>query len=221
MSGLSHEPPHHTSVEQLVSLAEQALADHDCESAINLYNKALHTDNKNSHAILGIAGAYEHKAQQTNEEAFFKLAFSNYDRAMYMKLYIPESIDGLIRVGTRLTMYDEVIAIIKRELKITPNHELLSGALKKIQTISLLSIPENRSNTASKPKLINRLLFDFVMPFAGIVMFLMGVMLPQYGPRLKITQFSFAFFVAGLVLFLAYIFSKIHKAPEIKKRKNW
>ncbi|MFH1380369.1 MAG: hypothetical protein ABII23_08835 [bacterium] len=210
----------HLEAQSHLKKAQLAVRENDYNTAIIQFKKA-HLLSDTETYISGLAKAYEGKGHIEKEDVFFKLSYETYMHACNRNILSDDIINGLIRLAHKLNRFDELILVFKNKLKTNPQNQELQRAITNISTISVLSIP-----AAEKPKndtthTIIRLLADFVLPFAGIFIFLFGNYISRYAPHSKLQNFSRIFIFAGITLFAAYLLRKILKAPSQKKRKNW
>lgn len=212
------QPTHGNNVHSL--LAHEALQNQDYATAIKEFKRAIqHTETPSLYYGLGLA--YERKGIQDKEEVFLKMAWDGYLKAFHQDLLEDELIDGLIRIATKLTRFDDLVKIITTKRKAFPDNARLEKALKKVSTISLLSIPEVEHSSSPGTSLLSRILIDFIVPLAGVFLFLLGRLIPKYTPRSILNRFSSVMVFMGLLLLLAYFFFKFIKTPHRKVRKNW
>jgi len=201
--------------------ARQALKNQDYETAIKDFKKAIHRNNEDPSLYYSLGLSYERKGIHEKEEAFLKMAWDSYITAFYKNLFENDVVDGLIRIAAKLARFDELVRIIKEKIKLFPDSSELKEALKKVSTVSMLSIPDVKQSSSKETGLLYRILIDYLMPVSGIFLLLLGGLIPKYAPRSILNRFSSVMVCIGLLLFLFYFFIKLIKTPQRTKRKNW
>jgi tetratricopeptide (TPR) repeat protein len=200
--------------------AQQYLRDGNNDQAITLLKKIIVSGIASLPVYQSLAKSYEMKGTQEREPAFYKLAWDNYITAFQKDMNSAGTLDGIMRLATKLHRFDEFAALLKKALAADASNELLRKYLASIMQISMLSIPVVEQPRASPVSFIKKMLIDFLLPLAGIVLVLFGYYLPQYAPHARISLYAKIFLIIGIVLFSFYVIIKIASMPRISVRKQ-
>lgn len=190
------------------------------EPAIIEFKKAIHLMPKNPSLYLKLGQTYEGKGLQEREDAFIILAMEQYRKAITFNPTFQEAHDRLISLGAKLARLDELVAEYKSRLSREPESEILKTSLKKLQTLSLLAIPQV-TGTEQKKGCLGRFFFDMYLPVTGIMLFLIGLMIHNFAEHSKLYPFAKPMILIGLSIYISYILYLVSTHRGAKKRSQW
>lgn len=202
------------------SHAYNALHSGDYETAIVAFKKIL-INNPKASLYLGLGQALERKGLKDKETVFLTLSWDAYLQALRNNLFSADVLDGLIRLATKTYRFDELVAEITHTCEKNPHDDHLASYLKKITTISLLTIPDVDKNSSKSSTLIFKVLFDILLPLLSIFLIVLGIFMKKYYPASFLGRFSPVMLIFGPLLFLVYVTVIVVRAPSVQKRKNW
>lgn len=180
------------------------------ELAISEYQKALKIDAANFQALLKLGQVYEIKGSKESEQAFFVLSQNVYEKAAQLEPNNPEIHNSIISLSVKQGRVDELVKIYKEKLAKNPNNTVLMEAVRKLATISMVSIPPTVKGGVEKGGCA-KIFLDYIFPFSGIIPLLLGTMIPS----LKILQ------SLGIIIVVAYLVYKFLTAKKSDKHKKW
>ncbi len=178
--------------------------------AISEYQKALKIDAANLQALLKLGLVYEIKGDIEKEHAFFILARHSYEKAAKLEPNNLEIHNSIISLGVKQGRIDELVKLYKEKLAKNPNNTVLMEAVRKLATISMVSIPPTVKGGTEKGGCA-KIFLDYIFPFAGIIPLLLGTMIPF----LRILQ------ALGIIIIVAYLIYKFSTAKKSDKHKKW
>ncbi len=182
----------------------------DLDLAISEYQKALKIDAANPQALLKLGQIYEIKGDKEKEVAFYLLSQSAYEKAVIKEPDNPEIHNSIISLAVKQGRIDELVKIYKEKLAKNPNNTVLMEAVRKLATISMVSIPPTVKGGMEKGGCA-KIFLDYIFPFAGIIPLLLGTMVPS----LKILQ------PLGIIIVIAYLIYKFSTAKKSDKHNKW
>lgn len=180
------------------------------DSAVSEYQKALRIEPDNPEALLKLGQVYELKGDREKEVAFHLLAQNAYEKAIAKEQDNAETHNSIISVGVKLGRIDELVKQYKEKLKKNPGNSIISDSVRKLATISLISIPPKTSVGKEKGG-CSKIFLDYIFPFLGIIPLLLGTMLP----KLKGLQ------TFGIFVVVTYLLYKLLSAKKPSKGKQW
>ncbi|MEW6556526.1 MAG: tetratricopeptide repeat protein [Elusimicrobiota bacterium] len=178
--------------------------------AISEYQKALKIEPTNPTSLLKLGQVYETKGDTDKEQAFYLLAQNVYEKALLKEPNNPEIHNSIISLGVKQNRIDLLVKQYKEKLAKEPTNLVLVEAVRKLATISMVSIPP-QVQIGSEKSGCAKIFIDYVFPFVGIIPLLLGVMIP----KLKILQ------TPGIVIVVAYLIYKFSTAKKSTKSKQW
>lgn len=179
------------------------------DRAVSEYQKALKIDAGNPQALLKLGQVYEIKGETEKENAFFLLAQNAYEKAAAKEPNNYEIHNSIISLGVKQGRIDELVKQYKEKLAIKPDDTVLMEVVRKLATISLVSIPP-QVNSKNDNGGCAKIFLDYVFPFGGIIPLLLGTMVPA----LKVLQ------PLGIIILIAYLIYKFASAKS-SKHKKW
>ena len=180
------------------------------ELAISEYQKALKIDAANPQALLKLGLVYEIKGDTESEQAFFVLSRNVYEKAAQFEPNNPEIHNSIISLAVKQGRIDELVKLYKEKLAKNPNNTVLMEAVRKLATISMVSIPPTVKGGTEKGGCA-KIFLDYVFPFGGIIPLLLGTMVPS----LRILQ------PLGIIILVAYLIYKFSTSKKSDKHKKW
>jgi len=190
------------------------------EQALLEFRRAADARPEDPDIYLRIGQAYERKGSSENERAFQLLAMENFRKAISMQPSNAPAHDGLIALGVKMGILDELVADYKEKSLQDPQNHIISEGLKKLQAISFMSIPEGRG--AQKEKgFMARFLLDIAFPFVTSALFLGGILVHQFFPNFRLHAVAKPLAFIGGFLLLIFLFYKFLSFRGVNKRSQW
>ncbi|MDD5688035.1 MAG: tetratricopeptide repeat protein [Elusimicrobia bacterium] len=184
--------------------------ENNLNSAISEYQKALKIEPENTEVLLKLGQIYEIKGDREKETAFYILAQNTYQKVLTKEPNNPEAHNSIISLGIKQSRIDELVKQYKEKLKKDPDNQILLDSVKRLTTISLVSIPPNVKGGSEK-KGCAKIFLDYIFPFVGIIPLLLGTMIP----KLKMLQ------SLGILILIIYLIYKFLTAKKPSKSKQW
>lgn len=179
------------------------------ESAISEYQKAIKVESDNIEALSKLGLVYELKGDKDHEVAFFLLAQNAFEKVLAKEPGNIKIHDAIISLGIKQNRIDDLVKQYKEKLRQFPDNKIFSEALKKLTTISIVSIPP-QTGGKSERKGCARIFLDYILPFIGIIPLLLGTMVP----KLKVLQ------NLGIIIVIIYLVYKLSSAKKSRTNKQ-
>ncbi|MDA3793447.1 MAG: hypothetical protein PF545_07350 [Elusimicrobia bacterium] len=184
------------------------LKDKDYKSAIREFKKAIRVEKTSPGAHFYLSRAYLKYGLKEKEPTFYRLADDAVRYAIRIDPYELKYHDSLIEISAKLGKLDELSTEYNKKMEKAKNNDFYKELLRKISTISILSIPEAQETKKGNKK--GKVFLNYiVMPV--IVSALVSVFLI---PKLNMLRFPAVIILAGFILF------KIFSRPKSKAGKD-
>jgi len=184
----------------------------DVDNAIHLYHKVLKEAPDNTLGLYGLALSYFDKAIKEAERPFMELAYNNLLRLIKKEPEFVQAHTLLIDIAHRLDRLGDLSKFYNFLKEKEPENPMWEDNLKKIQAISLVTIPEASQDKKKKSSgCFIKLFFDFSFPFSGVILILLAKFFPK--------RFSF-FLNPGVSILVAYLIFKFITAIFTKKKSK-
>jgi len=205
-----------THMKQGESFYQQGILD----QAISEFRKAGQIKDKEPGVYLNIGRAYDRKGSVENERAFNLLSMENFRKAIFLNPSFSAAHDGLITLGVRIGIIDELVAEYKKMSLKDPSNEVISGVLKKLQTISYMSIPQTRSQGTEKG-CMTRLFLDMIFPLSSVIMMLGGFLIHRYVPKFPLYPVAFPLSIFGGICIFIYGIYRVVVYRKVRSKSQW
>src|SRR3989339_304207 len=176
-------------------------------AAISEFQKALKIAPDNVEVLYKLDQIYEIKGDQEEESAFYVLSQHAYEKVVTKDPNNAEAHNALITLGVKQNRIDELIKLYKEKLTKYPDNKIIADSVKKLTTISFVSIPPSSTDRGDR-RGCAKIFLDYIFPFIGIVPLLLGTMIP----KIKILQ------SLGIIILLTYLLYKFSTAKKSSKR---
>jgi tetratricopeptide (TPR) repeat protein len=190
------------------------------EQAISEYRKSIEANAKDPDLYVRLARAYERKGAQENARAFLLLAADNFRKAISLDPAYADAHDGLVGLGLKLGALDDLVAEYKRKSVMDSENQVIKEALRKLQAISMMTIPEASSQGTEKG-CMTRLMLDFVFPLTSIFLMWAGFLVYRYVPNFRFHALSLPVAWFGAIGLTSFILYKRMTAVKLKKSTQW
>lgn len=190
------------------------------DAALSEFRKALQLEPRSSPILVRIGQAYQGKGEQEREPAFMKLAWHHYQEAVSADPSHTEAHDALIALAVKLKRYDELIADYKQKLGQNPDNPVLAASLKKLQTLSLMAIPDASQGGADKTNLFKRVVLDVLLPFIGVLAVVLSVLVKNYYTESRVAPFAPRIGAAGWAVLGCFALYKFLSFQTAKKQSQ-
>ncbi len=171
------------------------LKERDYKSAIREFKKAIRLEENDPEAYLYLSRAYLKYGLKEEEPTFIRLAEDAVRHAVMIDPFESKYHDSLIEISAKLGKLDGLSTEYREKINIGNHTEFYKNLLKKISTISILSIPEARKSKKGKKK--GRVLINYiVMPV--VVSAIVSIFLVE---KLNMLRLPAVLILAGFIIF--------------------
>ncbi|MEA3506571.1 MAG: tetratricopeptide repeat protein [Elusimicrobiota bacterium] len=177
------------------------------EAAIREFKKALRLDKENPEAYLWLARSFLKYSLKEAEPTFLRLAEDAVRSAIKIDPYESKYHDTLIEISAKRGGLDALSTEYHKKMD-KDNSGFYKDLLKKISTISILSIPEGQDTKKGRKK--GKVFLNYVV----MPVIVAGVIYIYFDERLAAFRFP------GTLVLAGFIFFKIISRPKSKANKG-
>ncbi len=179
------------------------------DTAIRELKKAVRFDAENPKIYFLLAKAYLKLGESENSRPYFLLAEESVRKSLKLEEFNNDYHNLLISIKTKLGTLNELSIEYRNKILSKPN-PLYEEMLKKITTISLLSIPQ-----VERGKKSGRAKGAFFLNYVVMPLVVAGVLFVWLDPRYEMFRFP------SLLIIIFYFTIKIISKPKSKASNKW